>query len=310
MSFHESDISWQVLRRIVQDWAGASAELEQVQPLQGGMINTTLCLTLIDGQRAVLKISPHRVNRDYELEAHQLDLLRSLGVPAPRIYQLKIGSLEDPHSFLLMEFIDGVNLHEARRRCTSEQFDQLQEHLAEIVALMHSHTSPVYCRVMPQQSQSYQSWPDFYRHVYDPIVQEAAANEDLPVKARRQIVKIHQNLDRLISHGDVPRLVHWDIWATNLLAGPDDNGRWRIRAVLDPNCKYAHAEAEIAYMELFHTSTPAFVRAYQKRFRLDEGYHRQRKQIYQLYPLISHVNLFGRDYVRPLLEALEKAEKK
>ena len=40
------------------------------------------------------------------------------------------------------------------------------------------------------------------------------------------------------------------------------------------NCKYAHTEAEIAYMELFHTITPAFLRAYQQGRRLHPDYHR------------------------------------
>src|SRR3954447_25504283 len=133
MSIHESDISWQVLRQIVQDWAGTSAELAEVKPLDGGMINTTLCLTLGDGQRAVLKISPHRVNRDYEREVHQLNLLRSMGIPTPEVYRLDIGSLDDPRSYILMEYIDACDLAEAKHRCTMSEFDDLQVHLAEIV---------------------------------------------------------------------------------------------------------------------------------------------------------------------------------
>ena len=308
MSFNESDISWQVLRRIVQDWAGSSAELAEVKPLEGGCINTTLCLTLGDGARTVLKISPHRVNRYYEREAHQLDLLRSLGVPTPQVYRLEIGSLDDPHSFILMEYIEGIDLAEAKRQCSADEFDGLQEHLAEIVARMHEQTSPLYQRVASTKGgKSFQSWPDFYRYVYDPIVEEVQKNVELPAKVRKQIAKVHARLDQFIVHEDVPRLVHWDIWATNLLTGVDADGKWRVRAVLDPMCKYAHAEAEIAYIDLFHTSTPAFMKAYQRSRRLDETYHRLRKPIYQLYPLINHVNLFGHDYVKPMCAALEKA---
>src|SRR5262245_26432755 len=138
MSLHESDIVSQVLREIVQGWAGTSAELAEVQPLEGGMINTTLCLTLKDGKRCVLKISPHRINRDYEREVHQLDLLQSIGLPVPKVYALDIGSLEDPHSYILMEFVPGIDLSEARHSCTPEQFDDIQAHLAELVLRMHS----------------------------------------------------------------------------------------------------------------------------------------------------------------------------
>src|ERR1700722_10244519 len=42
MSVQDSDISWQMLRRIVHDWMGSSAELAEVKPLTGGSIATTL----------------------------------------------------------------------------------------------------------------------------------------------------------------------------------------------------------------------------------------------------------------------------
>jgi fructosamine-3-kinase len=307
MSNSESDISWQLLRQIVQDWAGTSAELAEVKRLDGGVINTTLCLTLADASRVVLKISPHRVNRDYEREAHQLDLLRSLGIPTPRVLRLLTGSLEAPYSLILMEFVEGVNLLDAKKACSPEAFEALQHELAEIVLKMHSQLSPVYCRVTGDDPRTFEHWTEFYRHIYDPIVKEVEKNEELPRKARKQIARLHDRLDRLIVHDDVPRLVHWDIWATNLLAKCDEGGNWKITAVLDPNCKYAHAEAELAYMDLFHTSTPAFNRAYQRTHRLDEAYHRLRKPVYQLYPLMNHVQLFGNEYVKPMLGALEKA---
>jgi len=306
MSIHESDISWQVLRQIVTDWAGTSAELAEVKPLDGGMINTTLCLTLQDGDRAVLKISPHRVNRDYEREVHQLNLLRSIGIPTPEVYRLDIGSLDDPRSYILMEFIDACDLAEAKHRCSISDFDDIQMHLAEIVAMIHSHTSTHYQRVTDPAAPAFEKWQDFYRHVYDPIVEEAAKNPELPIKARKQIDRIHERLDGLIAHTDQPRLTHWDLWSTNLLTRQDNTGKWRLCAVIDPMCKYAHCEAELAYLDLFHTSTHTFSKAYQQQHRLDDGYHRVRKPIYQLYPLINHVNLFGHEYVKPMLAALEK----
>jgi fructosamine-3-kinase len=309
MSSHEIDISWQVLRGIVQEWAGTSAELSEVKPLTGGAINTTLALRTHGGDRAVLKISPHRVNRGHQQEAFQLNLLRELGLPVPRVYTWNIGSLEEPFSYILLEFLDGIDLGEARKSCTPEQIDQVQEHLAELVLAMHEKSAPTYMRVTDDGTavQQYASWPQFYHDVYDTIWHDVEKSGLLPIKQRKQIGRIHEKLDRLIAHADCPRLVHWDIWATNLLVGRDAaSGDWRICGVLDPNCKYAHAEAEIAYMELFHTVTPAFLRSYQRVHRLPAEYQQVRKHIYQLYPLLNHVHLFGQGYVKPLLTALER----
>ena len=144
----EVDISWQSLRRIVQEWAGTTAELKEFVPLHGGQINTTLELHLSDGQRVVIKVSPHRVDKSYEREAYQLTMLRSFGIPVPDVYRWKIGSLDDPFSYILMEFVEGVDLGEAKKQCAPEEFDTLQAELAELVAAMHGNTNVNYMRVM------------------------------------------------------------------------------------------------------------------------------------------------------------------
>ncbi|HSZ55641.1 MAG TPA: fructosamine kinase family protein [Tepidisphaeraceae bacterium] len=306
MTPHEVEVSWQDLRQIVREWAGSAAELDEVTPLAGGAINTTLRLHTKGEQKAVLKITPHRVDRAYADEQHQLQLLREVGIPVPEIYRCKIGSLENPFSYLLMEFVEGIDLGAAKVRCGAEEFDQIQQHLAELVLLMHERRSPHYMRVTAAEPKHYENWPQCYRDVFDPIWRDLEKSPAIPVKARKTMAKIHDRLDRLLLHDDCPRLVHWDIWATNVLARPDADGRWRVAALLDPNCKYAHAEAEIAYLELFHTATPAFMKAYQQQHRLPPEYHQMRRQIYQLYSLLNHLHLFGQEYLKAYLAMLER----
>ncbi|MBC8107099.1 MAG: fructosamine kinase family protein [Anaerolineae bacterium] len=306
MPLFDSDISWQVLRRIIKDWAGDTAQIAEVRPLDGGCINTTLCITTDQNDRAVLKISPHRVNREFEREAAHLKLIREIGIPAPKVYAQKTASLEDPHSWILMEFMDGVDLTEAKRQCSAAQFDALQQNLAEIVATLHDKRGDAYERVAHHEQKRFDDWPRFFHAIYDSIWHECEKASHLPVKSRKQIARIHEKLDSLLANSDPPRLVHWDIWSTNLLAKPDEKGDWKIAGLLDPNCKFAHAEAEIAYMELFHTCTPAFLKAYQKHYKLPEEYHRSRKWIYQLYPMIDHVVLFGEQYLKPLQTTLDQ----
>jgi fructosamine-3-kinase len=302
----DSDISWQLLRGIVHDWAGTSAELTEATPLVGGAIHTTLALKTKSGDRAVLKISPHRVDRGYQDEAYQLNLLKSLGVPAPEVYACHLGTLDSPHSYILMQHVDGVPLTDAKKLCTPDEFDRLQTHLAELVLAMHEQKSTHYWRVTGHERKEHDHWPKFYREMYDPIWHEAERTTNLPIKVKRQIGKVHERLERLIGHDDQPRLVHWDLWSGNILAHRDDTGAWRIIAILDPNCKFAHAEAELAYLELFHTSTPTFLKAYQHVRKLPPDYHQVRKPIYQLYPLIDDVTLHGAQYIKPLLAQVDK----
>jgi len=302
------DISWQVMRQIVRKWTGEATELAEVTPLSGGCISTAMALTLDSGRKVVLKISPHRVDRAYADEAVQLALLCEAGIPVPQVYDCHTGTLEEPFSYILMEFIEGVDLSAARSRCGAEQFEQLQFQLADMVLKLHERTAPHYMRVTSNGARQFDAWAACYRDIYDPIWREAEKNAALPVKARKQVARLHQRLDQLLAHDDCPRLVHWDLWATNLLAveNPDDHS-WRIAALLDPNCKFAHAEAEIAYLELFHTVTPAFLRVYQQSHKLPPEYHRVRKPIYQLYSLLNHLCLFGKEYLKPVNEAIARA---
>src|SRR5437763_14097063 len=83
MTPHEIDISWQVLGQSMRQWAGDDAELAEVTPMTGGSTNTTLKLGTKNGQQAVLKSTPHRVDRAHTDEAWQLALLREAGVPVP-----------------------------------------------------------------------------------------------------------------------------------------------------------------------------------------------------------------------------------
>jgi fructosamine-3-kinase len=312
----QGDVSWSVLSRIAGSWAGDAEELAAVRPLLGGCINTVLELLMKDGQKAVLKICPHRVTQAYAHEAAQLQLLRTLGLPVPRVYECQVGSLDDPFSYILMEHLPGMDLGAAKRACTPEQFDQLQSHLAELVLAMHAHTADAYGRVQhadpaaaPETAAATATgtcWSSFFAAVHEPTLRDIEKSPLLPPRCRRHLRKIHQKLERTLPDGDRPRLVHWDLWSTNLLAAPDAAGHWRITGILDPNCKYAHPEADLAYLDLFHTATPAFFHTYQQQRKLPPEYHRVRKPVYQLYTLVNHVHLFGAAYVKPVMAAVDR----
>lgn len=324
MSQDAGEVSWQTLRRIVQRWSGDSAELDSVSALDGGSISTTLMLQTKAGDRAVLKVSPHRVDRSYEVEAHQLSLLRSIGLPAPQVYECHTGSLDAPDSYLLIEHMPGINLHDAKEQCAPEAFQALQSQLGQMVVALHQHTGARYGKVEPESAlkkpatvngatwgesggeSGGETWPAFYRGLYDGIWHECEKHSAIANKSRKLIGRIHDKLDRLLTHTDQPRLTHGDLWASNVLAAADEDGRWKITALLDPNCRFAHAECELAYLDLFHTITPAFMKEYQRSFKTDDDYHARRKHIYQLYELVNHVNLFGDRYIKPMQATLEK----
>lgn len=304
----EQDISWPLLARVAADWAGDSSPLAQVIPLQGGSVNTTMMLKLADGRQAVLKISSHRINPELTNEAYQLTRLREFGLPVPAVLHLHVASFDNPHSYLVIEYVDGMKLSEARQEADEASKDRLQEQLADIAAKFHSHTSDHCGKLLPDGANGTPGdWPGFFRSLYDPCWRETQRCEAIPLKMRKKIGKLHDNLEEYLVHDDPPRLLHGDLWCGNILCQKNDAGEWNIVSLIDPNCRFGHAESEIAYLDLFQTITPTFKKQYQNHYKLTDDYHKLRKPIYQLYPLISHVNFFGPRYVTPLMKIAEQA---
>jgi protein-ribulosamine 3-kinase len=88
-----------------------------------------------------------------------------------------------------------------------------------------------------------------------------------------------------------PSLLHGDLWGGNW--GVLESGE---PVIFDPAIYYGDREADIAMTELFGGFPTEFHAAYQHEFPLDSGY-RVRRDIYNLYHLLNHLNLFGRSYL-------------
>ena len=88
-------------------------------------------------------------------------------------------------------------------------------------------------------------------------------------------------------------LLHGDLWVGNVLAHGG-----RVSALIDPACLRGHAEADLAMLTLFGAPDAAFWDAYP----VERGW-RERRCVYQLWPAIVHLRLFGEGY-RPMVARL------
>ena len=73
--------------------------------------------------------------------------------------------------------------------------------------------------------------------------------------------------------------------------------------LIDPAVYGGHREVDLAMMRLFGGFAGRMVAAYDEAFPLAAG-HTDRVRLYQLYPLLVHVNLFGGTYVGAVESAL------
>lgn len=88
-----------------------------------------------------------------------------------------------------------------------------------------------------------------------------------------------------------PSLLHGDLWSGN--AATDDGG---APVIYDPAVYYGDRESDVAMTELFGGFAPDFYAAYRDAWPLDAGYE-TRRDLYNLYHVLNHLNLFGRSYL-------------
>ena len=94
----------------------------------------------------------------------------------------------------------------------------------------------------------------------------------------------------LVDHAPRPALLHGDLWGGNLSF--DTAG---TPVIYDPATYYGDREAELAMTELFGGFSADFYAAYREAWPLDGGY-RVRRELYNLYHVLNHLNLFGGGY--------------
>jgi fructosamine-3-kinase len=118
----------------------------------------------------------------------------------------------------------------------------------------------------------------------------ASRNLRLTPERSRKLSRLIERLEDFL--GGMPRqpsLIHGDLWSGNVIPGPGG------LALIDPAVSYSDREAEIAYTELFGGFSSGFYAAYQHTWPLEPGYA-DRRDLYNLYHLMNHLNLFGEAY--------------
>lgn len=115
---------------------------------------------------------------------------------------------------------------------------------------------------------------------------------DRPWRAR--VEALAHRLDALVPRDPPPALLHGDLWAGNLLVADG-----RLAAFIDPACYYGHAEVDLAMLCLFGAPPEEFWAAYGGR---DDGWE-ERLPVYQLFPALVHLRLFGATYA-PMVDRL------
>lgn len=284
---------------------GSDVQILRKDRIYGGDINDAFQLTLSDGNRMFMKTNSVKNAKLFTAEALGLRALRQTGtIGVPVVF----GTGTDEHrnvSFLLMEFIGKASQAGDYWETFGHQLAELhQSDPAPFVQTQdgrgkYGFLEDNFIGATPQKNTPKPSWVEFYRECrLKPQIQLAASYFDSSM--RKQFSYLLDHLDVFLPEPEFASLLHGDLWNGNAMCGSDGRA-W----ILDPAAYVGHYETDLAMTQLFGGFSERFYRAYCEIQPIDSEYY-ERRDLYHLYHLLNHLNLFGRSYFGEVKQILKK----
>lgn len=263
-------------------------EILSAKSVSGGSINRAALVEISGIGPCFLKWNRTADPDMFRKEVNGLELLANAdsGLRIPEI--ILQDTTEDRTGFLLLEYVS-----QGKPRGNSAR--NFGDRLAKLHTVRNKRfglEEPNFIGRLPQQNNWHESWTDFFIH------ERIQPQLDMALKAGKLNRTITNAFEQLFAKlpgifpDEQPSLLHGDLWGGNYFY--DSNGD---AVIFDPAVYYGHREIELAFTHLFGGFSSAFYDAYRQALPLEPGFE-DRKDIYNLYPLLVHTNLFGGSYAR------------
>ena len=175
------------------------------------------------------------------------------------------------------------------------------------LAKLHQTTAPLfglehdnYIGRLAQHNNQHPSWNEFYTlERLQPQVKMAIDNGLLNTNLILLFDSLYKNINSICPE-EKPALIHGDLWSGNFIVSKNVG-----TVLIDPAISYSHREMDLAMSLLFGGFSKEFYNSYQTEFPLAKGFD-NRVEIYQLYYLLVHLNLFGRAYKNSVKRILKR----
>lgn len=289
------------VEQLIAERTSGAARITGSSPATGGCIHRGEIVELADGRRFFVKFNPAPPPQIFEREALGLAALYAVGtIRLPR----PLGTGGEPVAFLVMEAIQpgsqpaGFFADFGRRFACLHRFsspppgNSVRRDAAARREERYGFDHDNHIGATPQPNPWTDDWVDFFRdHRLDHQLALARANRVSDRTLDRLGDRLLDRLDELIGEPDEPPcLLHGDLWSGNYMVG--DAGE---PVLIDPAAYYGRREADLAMTHLFGGFDARFYAAYEEIWPLAPG-SGDRLEVYKLYHLLNHLNLFGGGY--------------
>ena len=260
-------------------------QFREIRPIQGG---DTSAAFLLRGRKQdyFLKINADRhAQQMFEAEKRGLQLIKdSKCIATPKV--LACQAVEQC-AFILLEYI-------ANRPASSSDFSLLGEQLAKLHLQKQNRFGEKesnWIGQLPQSNQTHSDWPQFY--ALERLLPQLTLSVNRGYLNYTEIpkeVQLVATLDNFIGR-QAASLIHGDLWSGNYLINAHDNKAYLI----DPAAYCGHHLVDIAMTRLFGGFDNSFYESYAHYFPKEANYNAC-MDLYQLYYLLVHLNMFGQSY--------------
>ncbi|GMU96683.1 fructosamine kinase family protein [Ignavibacterium album] len=261
----------------------------------GGCINDAQTITTSDNRQYFLKMNLNSANDMFFKEANGLlELKKASAIRVPEVILVDT-------DFILLEQINTGR----KSKTFDEDFGRSFANLHQFTSKHFGFYEDNYLGSTPQKNipdnDEKNSWIKFYfnkRLLFQYKLLEKNGYADSAIK--RRISLLENKIENILEGSEnIPSLLHGDLWSGNYLV--DENGN---ACLIDPAVYYGNREADLAMTRLFGGFSSVFYKSYQEVFPLPDGYE-YRENIYKLYHIMNHLNLFGGGYYHQTISLMD-----
>jgi fructosamine-3-kinase len=275
----------QALCAAIRADTGVCLDAHTARPVGGGCINRCFRIEA-EGLSWFLKTNDAARLTMFAAERAGLEALAAAG--ALRVPEPVAHGVAHTTAYLLLEWLDLAGRSRSAETALGEGLARLHRHTAR----GYGFAADNFIGSTPQPNTWAGDWVEFFAErrlgFQLELARMAGYRGRLQARGRALIGSLPAFFE---GHAPVPALLHGDLWGGNWAC--DGDGR---PVIFDPAVYYGDRETDLAMTRLFGGFGAGFYAAYEASWPLEPGAG-ARLELYQLYHVLNHLNLFGGGYL-------------